>query len=238
MIPLPPHRLWIAAAVTLGFTALARAIRGVTRSGAAAGAVVCFLLYAGAGPGAFVGLVAVFVLAWTSTQWGYSRKHALGTAERRDGRTAMQVLANLGVAAGCSVAYAITGGKMAFLLALVAALSEAAADTVSSEIGQAAGSEPRLITTFRKVRAGTNGGVSVAGTLAGAIAAVLVGAVCTLSGLLAPRWLWATASAAVAGMIADSLLGATVERPGWLENNAVNFLSTLMAALLAWSLVR
>ena len=49
----------------------------------------------------------------------------------------------------------------AFLLAMAAALSEAAADTVSSELGQALGRTPRLITTWRPVPAGTDGGVSL-----------------------------------------------------------------------------
>ncbi len=38
---------------------------------------------------------------------------------------------------------------------------------------------------------------------------------------------------AVGGLFVDSLLGATVERRGWLNNDAVNFLSTLAASLIA-----
>jgi uncharacterized membrane protein len=37
----------------------------------------------------------------------------------------------------------------------------------------------------------------------------------------------------VSGLFVDSLLGATIERRGWLNNDAVNFLSTLAAALMA-----
>jgi uncharacterized membrane protein len=39
--------------------------------------------------------------------------------------------------------------------------------------------------------------------------------------------------AAAAGLFFDSLLGATVERKGWLGNDLVNFTSTAFAALLA-----
>ena len=39
------------------------------------------------------------------------------------------------------------------------------------------------------------------------------------------------------GMLADSLLGATIQRRGWLSNEAVNFVSTLAAATLAYGIL-
>jgi uncharacterized membrane protein len=42
-----------------------------------------------------------------------------------------------------------------------------------------------------------------------------------------------TAGGGVFGLLFDSLLGAILERRGWLNNDAVNFLSTLSAALFA-----
>jgi uncharacterized membrane protein len=42
---------------------------------------------------------------------------------------------------------------------------------------------------------------------------------------------------AVFGLFFDSLLGATLERRGWLNNDAVNFLSTASAAAFALALV-
>ena len=88
----------VAVALTVAFTLLARVVRGVTNSGAVAGAFSCFVLYVGGGPGAFAALITVFALAWITTRLGYARKQKLGTAERREGRKASQVLANLGVA--------------------------------------------------------------------------------------------------------------------------------------------
>jgi uncharacterized protein (TIGR00297 family) len=155
----PARPLWTALIVTVVFTTLARWVRGVSFSGAIAGAAVCFLLYVGAGLGAFVALVSVFALTWISTRFGYRRKEKLGTAEKLDGRTASQVLANLAVAASCAGLSALTA-KAVFLLAVSAALSEAAADTVSSELGQARSAKARLITTWAEVAAGTDGGVS------------------------------------------------------------------------------
>jgi len=227
-----PRPLWTGIVVTVVFTALARWVRGVSFSGAIAGAAVCFLLYMGAGPGAFVALVSVFALTWISTRFGYRRKEKLGTAEKLDGRTALQVLANLAVAAGCAGLATLTA-KTVFLLAVSAALSEAAADTVSSELGQAQSARARLITTWEEVAAGTNGGVSAAGTVAGIAAAITVSLVCVLAGLIPIRWLRISIIAAVVGTIADSYLGAVLERRNLLNNNAVNFLGTLIAAVSA-----
>jgi len=228
--------LWSAVVVTVAFAALARWVRGVSFGGAIAGAGVCFLLCFGAGFGAFVVLVSVFVLTWISTRFGYRRKQKLGTAEKLDGRTALQVLANLAVAAGCAGLSAVTG-KTVFLLAVSAALAEAAADTVSSELGQARSAKARLITTWEEVAAGTDGGVTWTGTLAGVAAAALVSLVSALTGLVPLKWLGVSIFAAVVGMIADSFLGALLERRGVLNNDAVNFLGTLVAAATASLLV-
>ena len=225
--------LWRAVAVTLAFTALARWIRGVSRSGAAAGAIVCFLLIACVGLGAFAGLITVFALTWVATRFGYRRKQAIGVAERAEGRKASQVSANLGVAAVCALLYWFSHRNSLFLVALVAALSEAAADTVSSELGQAANRQARLITTWKPVPAGTNGGISAIGTLSGMAAAALTTGICVVSGLLPWHYLTACLGGAVVGMFFDSLLGASLERQGRIGNDTVNFFSTLMAALLA-----
>lgn len=227
------HSLWTSALVTAAFTVLARLVRGVTLTGAVAGTAVCFLIYASAGPGGFLALVSVFILAWITTRWGYQRKQSLGTAEKRDGRTASQVLANLGVAALCALLHVISGGRALYLLAMTAALSEAAADTVSSEVGQASSEKPHLITTWELVPVGTDGGISPVGTLAGIAAAAVVSLVCVVTRLLTWRWLGVSITAAVAGMIFDSYLGAWLERRHRLNNDAVNFLGTLSAAAIA-----
>ncbi len=225
-------RLSVVFALTVVFAALGHLVRGVTRSGAVAGAITCFALFAGAGPGAFAALLTVFALTWIATRFGLSRKQRLGTAERGEGRTAAQVLANIGVAAICAVIYAFVGAPI-LLLAMTAALAEAAGDTVSSECGQALSGNARLITTFVGVPAGTDGGVTLAGTFSGAVAAALVTAVAVFGGILPGRWFWIATLLGVLGMLVDSYLGALCERRGWMDNDAVNFTSTLFSAVLA-----
>jgi uncharacterized protein (TIGR00297 family) len=221
---------WLAAATSLVFAVLAYVIRGVTTSGAIAGALVCFLTYLTVGPYAVGALAIVFALAWISTRFGYQKKRKLGTAEARTGRRASQVLANLGLATAFAGLYGADHGKNIFLLAMAAALSEAAADTVSSEFGQAASNKARLITTWQTVPPGTNGGVSVPGTLAGVAAAAMVSLFCASVRLLDWKWAAFSALAAFVGMIADSFLGALFEQRRLINNDAVNFLGTLFAA--------
>ena len=237
--PIPPgsHPLWVVALVILLFACLARLIRGVSLSGAIAGGLVCFVLYTAAGPGAFVLLILLFILTWSATRLGYQRKQKLGTAEKKEGRTASQVLANVGIAAVCAVAYHWRENSF-FLLAMCATLTEAAADTVSSEIGQTSSRATRLITNWRRVPAGTNGGISLTGTLAGAAAALLITAAGIFVGLIGRQESLTSFVAAFVGMIWDSFLGATLQQRGRLNNNTVNFLGTLtaVAVVAIWHL--
>jgi uncharacterized protein (TIGR00297 family) len=112
----------------------------------------------------------------------------------------------------------------------LAALAEAAADTVSSELGQVFGGRPRMITTLRQVEPGRDGALSLAGTLAGVVAAAIVAAAGTLAFGGSRAMFAVSCAAAIFGLLFDSLLGATLEDRGWLNNDAVNFLSTAGAS--------
>jgi uncharacterized protein (TIGR00297 family) len=198
---------------------------------------------------ALIPVLAVSLMAWLATRMGREEKERLGTAEKRHGRTASQIAANLGVAALASNGLTqswlsnipwftrATTAPMPLFAVGLAALAEAAADTVSSELGQVIGGRPRLITTLRPVEPGTDGAVSLAGTLAGAAAATIV----AMAGTLAMRGdfavFWIAGASGVFGLFFDSLLGATLERRGWLNNDAVNLLSTASAAAFALGLM-
>jgi len=194
---------------------------------------------------ALIPLLAVILLSDIATRIGRAKKERLGTAERRGGRVASQVAANLGVAALVSQDLtqnwlADTGWFSASSLAPMplfalglAALAEAAADTVSSEIGQVLGGRPHMITTLREVDPGADGAISLAGTLAGMLAAGVVAGAGTFALHGGMAMLWVSWAGGVFGLFFDSLLGATLERRGWLNNDAVNFLSTVSAAAFA-----
>src|SRR6202453_2156772 len=139
-----PERLTIAAAVTLAFAVVAQFLGAVNPYGACAGRIACFLLFVGAGPAAFVALCVLFLLTWVATRLGYRRKLALGLAERREGRNGWQVLANLAVAALGSVVFSVNGNRL-WLVAALAALSEAATDTVADRKSTRLNSSPLYI---------------------------------------------------------------------------------------------
>jgi len=220
-----------AIVVAFSFALVARIFGAVTDGGALAGVLIAFVLMVSAGLSGFAPLVAVFLLTLASTRWGYARKLRLGVAERRRGRTASQVLANLAPAAMCALP-AIWFPELSELLlaGAVAALAEAAADTVSSEIGQAAAHSAYLITNFRDVPIGTNGAISIEGTVSGCVAACVVAWISAAYGVLDWRWTFVVAFAAISGMFLDSVLGATWENAGKMGNDAVNFISNVFAA--------
>ncbi len=230
-----PPTLWQALLISGCFAVLVRAMRAATTAAALTGAVLTACIYYQA-PGmrtALWPMLAMLVLTLGATRAGRRHKEALGTAESRRGRGPAQVAANLGMAALASFPTLFGWSRTVSLMVLTAALAEAAADTLSSELGQVFGGTPRLVTTGRRVTPGTDGAVSLAGTLVGIAGALVIAAIG--GAVLGLGWSRSAVAffAAVAGLFADSLLGATLERGAWLNNDAVNFLSTAVAGLVA-----
>jgi uncharacterized protein (TIGR00297 family) len=252
-------------AVSLIFSLAAWRLRAATAMAAACGGMICLLVSTNLTPESWftvfhsglAPLLLLFVLTFEATRLGRERKASAGLAESRRGRNAAQIIANLGVAAFFS---SITGwgvvercgwfgefvgdparGIAYFnlpYLPMLAALCEATADTVSSEIGQAFGRTPILLTTLRRVAPGTDGAITVLGTIAGIAAAALI----AITGIPAMGMSVAECAVAfvagVAGLFFDSLLGATIERRGWIGNDLVNFFSTAFAAAVSLAAIR
>ena len=223
-------KILTALLVTGAFAALAWALGMISRSGALGGLLVGTAIYASLGPRGFA-ILALFVIGGSLlTRLGYASKERSGTAQEHGGRrSARNALANCAVATLCGILAATTGSEP-FTAAFVAALGAAFADTAESEIGQLFSRTPRLITTLQRVPPGTDGAISLPGTLAGVGAAVLTTLLALVLGMLdTSRLALLVATAAFLGTVADSLIGARYPRIG---NEATNILCTVLAALL------
>ena len=218
----------IPVVIALLFALTVWKLRAATLAGVFCGALVCFSLLnlpGRTGYAALSALVSLFVVTFAATRYGRLQKEHQGTAESRRGRAASQIIANL----GCAALFALAG----FYPGCLAAMAEAAADTTASEMGQAIAGPVRLITSWRAVPPGTDGGISLIGTLLGIVAAAIIVAIASLLHPLTTHEAVAICLSASGGLLFDSVLGATAERRGWIGNDLVNALSTLFAAVVA-----
>ncbi|HLW54194.1 MAG TPA: DUF92 domain-containing protein [Candidatus Angelobacter sp.] len=230
--PLPrpapaPARMLLPLVVTAVFALLAALARGVDLSGALAGYAIAFIL-AARDLKLFYVLLIVFAVTFAATRLGRERKQEMRKAEARGGRSASQVAANLGAAALVVMLAPAHWPVMA-----LAALAEAAADTSSSEIGLAFPGKTVLITNWKAVTPGMDGAVSLLGTVAAILAAALIAASGRFLGLISSRQAVVVLFAGFLGTLIDSLLGAILERRGYLNNDLVNLLSTAASVGIA-----
>jgi len=198
---------------------------------------------------------ALGVMLWSSLGWrGWSvcvlylicgsrvtkvkmaKKEALGIAEGRGGRRGPEnVWGSAATAAACALASAFWPARAAlFRLGFVASLATKLSDTCASEIGKAYGKTTYLITTLRLVPPGTEGAVSLEGTLAGMVGSIVLTAYGALVGLLHPRtvpFALACIAAAFVATNCESVIGAVAQdKYAWLTNEAVNFIMTVIGA--------
>jgi uncharacterized protein (TIGR00297 family) len=244
--------------------ALARRAGSLSASGAVAATLVGGASAAAGWAWAAL-LIGWFVASSALTRLGAATKarRTAATLPHAGPRTALQVWANGGVFALAALGAQLTGDAR-FAAAAVGALAAAAADTWATEIGTLLGGAPRSIVTGAAVEPGLSGGITVAGTLGGAVGALAVALPGTM--LLGGGFtlLWPLAAAGVLGGLGDSLLGATVQakrrcprcqrwterathdcgvatEPGrgwrWMTNDTVNLVATFIGASAATWLV-
>ncbi|NMG06460.1 TIGR00297 family protein [Brasilonema sp. UFV-L1] len=201
----------------------------------------------------YVVVMFYFLVGSLITRVGMAQKEAQGIAEKRSGaRGPENVWGSALTAALCALGvWVISSGILPMsqnqystfvtllLLGYVASFSTKLSDTCASEIGKAYGKSTFLITTLQPVPRGTEGAVSLEGTLAGAIASLaqaLLGWGVGLIDLFGV--LWCVVAAFIATNL-ESVIGATLQsRYTWLTNEVVNIFNTLIGAstaiLFAW----
>jgi uncharacterized protein (TIGR00297 family) len=222
--------------LALGMLYCART-RKLTRAGIWVGGLLGLLIFLGGGFTGISLLALFFGLSTVASGWQGAKKRRLGLAEANQGRrTAGQVLANAGVAGGLSLlSWQVPAYAPLAQLMLAGSFAAATADTLSSELGNIYGRRYVNILTWRPDERGANGVVSAEGTALGLMGSALIaGAYCLSVGWgSALGWLLV---AGTAGNLADSVLGATLERRHYLTNNGVNFCNTLVGAVTAGAL--
>jgi len=206
----------IAGLIGAGIFAFgARRVRALSTSGAFAGTFVGAIALAAGWSWGFL-LVAHFITASALSKFGEKRKARLigAVVEKGDRRDAKQVLANGGVYALAAIAYMLSHTRAWYAVG-IGALAASAADTWATEIGTLAGRNPRSIVSGQPVPAGTSGGVSLIGTIAS-----LGGALFIAAGAALARWpvpFTAVVLGGLAGAMADSMLGATLQTRRWCD---------------------
>ena len=233
------YHLIEAVSITAVFGLAARLLGTVSNSGLAGGVVVGSIIYYCAGWPGFVVLAVFFVLASTLTRLGYRRKIELGAAQDNSGRRgARHAAANCAAGVFLAVGYKLTGGDPLWAAGFAAAFATAAADTAGSEIGPLYGSSTVLAASFEKVPPGTSGAVSLEGTAAGIVAALVVALAALAVGLLGHMELvlLAVVSATVAAW-AESILGGIAGVEQSLGNEGMNLINTIVGALLCMAMV-
>lgn len=227
-------------------------LRWLTADGAVAAVIVGALVFWGAGASGVALLALFFVSGSLLTEWNERQrreKRQKRQCNRRNEaeaplppppllpplRNARQVLANGGWAA--AGALVVPWRPDLGWAVLLGSLATAQADTWATEIGAHAARPPRLITTARPVPAGTSGGVTPLGTGAGVLGATLLAGLGLWLGV--PLRIAALGTlVGVFGMMVDSVLGATLEGDGRLDNDGVNLAATSVGALASVALTQ
>lgn len=222
----------VVLAVLLAGVIYSLKAKKLTPAGTVTGAGLALLIFLGTGVTGFVLMTAFFLMGTIATGWQRRLKEVRAGIRESGPRTAMQVLANAGIAGIlAALALAFPDSRYHWTLGLAAAFSSAASDTLSSELGTVYGRRFYHILTLKPDLAGKNGVVSLEGMIWGVAGSVLVAlAYCGLEGR-GPEFLWIIV-AGTAGNLTDSVLGAWLENRGVIGNDAVNLLNTLAAALV------
>lgn len=182
-----------------------------------------------------------FLVGSAVTKVGMAEKEAAGIAEKRSGaRGPENVWGSAATATVCAIgvgiaqATAMTDLIPFLLLGYVASFATKLSDTSASEIGKAYGQRTFLITTLQPVPRGTEGAISLEGTLAGFVASVAIAGLAWAVGIVSPSGIAICIVAAFVATNLESLIGATLQTSlDWLSNELVNVLNTTIGAIVA-----
>jgi uncharacterized protein (TIGR00297 family) len=247
-----PRRLWTGLGLNAVIAAGAFLGRSIDLAGAVSAVVIGTAITVGLGLPGLALMIAFFVVGSAATKMGYRIKAARGIAQEKGGaRGWRNAWANGGVPAFLALLAGAYRAQSRFpdsfglwdlggllTIAYAASVATAAADTCSSEVGKAYGRRTFLITSLKAVPPGTEGAVSLEGTLGGLAGGAMVASVGAVSGLYAWPAAALVAIAGLLGSLAESVIGTVAEKRGWLDNDLLNALNTAIGGGIAAALVR
>ncbi|KAL8209704.1 hypothetical protein R6Q57_006436 [Mikania cordata] len=216
-------------------------LTGLSISGIAAAFLLGTLTWRAFGSSGFLLVCVYFVIGTAVTKIKMAQKEAQGIAEKGKGRRGPGSVIGSS-AAGCVCAllsvYGFGGKPFSRLweLGFVASFCTKLSDTVSSEMGKAYGKTTYLVTTFKVVPRGTEGAVSVEGTVAGVLASILLACVGCLLGKINVAEAVICVLASQIANVGESVIGAVLQdKDGfkWLNNDAVNVINISLGSILA-----
>jgi uncharacterized protein (TIGR00297 family) len=208
-------RALIGGLLSIVVTLIARTTQTLSRSGAIAAAIVGTICFAaGWSWGAL--LFAFFASSSALSKLGKVRKAEIAgrVVGKGDERDFAQVLANGGFYATAALGHLLVPSP-AWLAMAAGSLAASTADTWATEVGTLAAAEPVSIITGKQVPAGTSGGLTLLGTAAAIAGGLFIGAAATLAHWPVP--FAAVVLGGIAGALADSILGATVQARRWCD---------------------
>jgi uncharacterized protein (TIGR00297 family) len=225
---------WLFVVILIAGMLLSILFGKLTAIAAFAGGMIACFIFIGAGYAGITMLATFFIFGSAATSWKLSYKMQLGVAEKtKERRTTAQVLANGGIAAIMGLLiWLYPLHKNIFIVMMAASLASATADTLSSELGTVYGRKFYNIISFKKDTRGLDGVISIEGTVIGIIGSALIAVIYSIGCGWNKNFIWIIIAGTI-GNVADSILGATLERRNYLQNNAVNFFNTLVAAIVA-----
>ncbi|MCS6815423.1 MAG: TIGR00297 family protein [Cyanobacteria bacterium] len=239
----------IALNTILAGVAIASPKKLLTPAGIAHGWALGVLVWGSLGWQGYVVVMTYFLVGSAVTRIGMAEKEAAGIAEKRSGaRGPENVWGSAAVAALCALAILLIRGISTdtimtlssttlialLMLGYVASFSTKLSDTCASEIGKAFGQRTFLITTLKPVPRGTEGAVSLEGTIAGIVASAAIALIGWIVGLIPPLGIAICVIAAFVATTVESLIGATLQTQfAWLTNELVNVINTLIGAVVA-----
>lgn len=224
-----------AVIISFGFGYFAYRMKTADIPGLFAAALVGILLIVFAGISWFMIMLAFFIIGAAATRYQMAFKKTLHVEQESGGvRGYINVFANGLVSVAAAVCYGVTQHP-AFIALYLGSVATAAADTVAGEIGVCYG-EPYLITTFKQVPRGTNGGISLAGEFAAIAAATFVCGCALLLGAVDLKTSLIGIAGGLIGSNIDSIVGEIFENKKIVGNAGTNFLATLGGGVITTAL--